>query len=410
MTPVLPRIRHDIEITPVQFDGRRVLCLRDPQGISPNVTLVSIEALDALRWMDGQHTILDIQAELSRRRGQLVFSDEIRALVEKLDQELFLEGDRLQAKRQAIEEEFRNLTVRPAAFANLSYPAETGSLRKFLDDLFMPGEAGDRAAVAEPDREIESIIAPHIDLRVGGPCYVPAYRALKMQSRATTLILLGTSHYGTGELFVATTKDFETPLGTLQTDRGLLFDLERRLGRSLTRQESLHRTEHSLEFQAIFLKYIWGDRPLRIVPILVTSFHRFIASGDRPLTDPEIASFVHAIKGLADDRGDSVGFVAGADLAHVGPKFGDSFAAQSRLTEIESEDRALLEYATRVDAEEFFDSLAMTGDDRKVCGFPPIYTLLACSSAHAGQLLQYDQWSEEPTSSAVTYASLALYR
>ena len=81
MIPVLPRLRLDIDITPAQIDGRRVLLLRDPQGISPEIMAVSIEALDVLRCMDGQHTILDIQAELSRQRGQLVFSDEIRALV-----------------------------------------------------------------------------------------------------------------------------------------------------------------------------------------------------------------------------------------------------------------------------------------------------------------------------------------
>ena len=47
--------------------------------------------------------------------------------------------------------------------------------------------------------------------------------------------------------------------------------------------ELTHRTEHSIEFQVVFLQYLLGGRrEFSIVPILVGSFHDLMESGDRP--------------------------------------------------------------------------------------------------------------------------------
>jgi AmmeMemoRadiSam system protein B len=37
-----------------------------------------------------------------------------------------------------------------------------------------------------------------------------------------------------------------------------------------------HKPEHSIELELPFLQYIRGNSPFTIVPILVTSFHRFM--------------------------------------------------------------------------------------------------------------------------------------
>jgi AmmeMemoRadiSam system protein B len=97
----------------------------------------------------------------------------------------------------------------------------------------------------------------------------------------------------------------------------------------------------------------------------------------------------------------------GADLAHIGLKFGDPFAAQGILPRIEQEDLAMLQTVEAVDTAGFFDSISRDDDQRKICGFPPICTFLASVEATSGTLLKYEQWSEESTQSAVTYASMA---
>jgi hypothetical protein len=98
--------------------------------------------------------------------------------------------------------------------------------------------------------------------------------------------------------------------------------------------------------------------------------------------------------------------VAGADLAHVGPRFGDAEpVSRARLAQIEAEDRALLSLVTGVDAGGFFTAVAVDGDSRRTCGLSPIYALLATLPAGRGRLLRYGQWPDPQ--GTVTFASVA---
>jgi predicted class III extradiol MEMO1 family dioxygenase len=56
-----------------------------------------------------------------------------------------------------------------------------------------------------------------------------------------------------------------------------------------------------------------------------------------------------------------------------------------------------------------FRSIAEDDDQRRVCGYPPIYMTLRCIDNPQGKLLQYRQWSDMNAGAAVTYAALALY-
>src|SRR5260370_34134446 len=111
------------------------------------------------------------------------------------------------------------------------------------------------------------------------------------------VVILGTSHYGGGpELFSATRKNYATPLGAVQTDRGFIDRLAARYEGDLFADEQLHRGEHSIEFQALFLAYALGARGYQIVPVLVSSVHEMVASGIEPSRDPRVASFVDALR------------------------------------------------------------------------------------------------------------------
>jgi len=112
------------------------------------------------------------------------------------------------------------------------------------------------------------IVSPHIDPPRGGWCYAWAYVALAA-APVRTVLLLGVAHSGPPEPFVLTRKSFQTPLGVLAVDEAAVAELESRVG-DLTRWELVHRSEHSLEFQVIFLQHALADRPVRIVPLLVS--------------------------------------------------------------------------------------------------------------------------------------------
>ena len=102
--------------------------------------------------------------------------------------------------------------------------------------------------------------------------------------------------------------------------------------------------------------------------------------------------------------------VAGADLAHVGRRFGDpSGPTEQSLREVEREDRLFLDLAAAGDAEGIFRSIAADSDRRRVCGYPPIYMTLRCIDRPEGKLLQYRQWSDLAAGSSVTYAALAFF-
>jgi MEMO1 family protein len=402
-----PKLR-PIEAFPVNLGGREVVCLRDPAHLTSGAVFVPREALFILAHFDGQHSILDIQEAYTRQSGELLFSDTIKAFIAKLDEHLLLDNARFQAFKRQVIAEFRTSPSRPAAHAGEAYEADPIQLEAQLASYFAHPEGPGHAPPAADDGMTGGILAPHIDPRRGGPCFAWAYNPLRRVS-ADLFIVFGTAHQPTSVPFPLTLKDFETPLGLVETDKDFVRALARRYPTDLLGDELAHRTEHSIEFQALFLRYVLGPtRSFRIVPILVGSFHECVERGINPAEMPHIADFIRIIREVGAERGEPVCYIVGGDLAHVGMKFGDQEPlTPAFLTQVAREDQKLLAAAVRVDAEGFFRVIAAHHDRRRICGFPPTYMLLSTMDAAAGTLLKYDQAIEPATQSMVSYASVA---
>jgi AmmeMemoRadiSam system protein B len=159
----------------------------------------------------------------------------------------------------------------------------------------------------------------------------------------------------------------------------------------------------------VFLSYLFqGKRDKSIVPILCGSFHKMIASHTSPMNNGHVAEFVAAVKQAVANSGKKVCYIAGADLAHVGPRFGDSQPVSDGLLRIvESDDLLMLEKLESVDAEGFFANIEADMDRRKICGLSPIYTMLNVMEASSGKLLKYQYWPDP--SGTVSFASMAFY-
>ena len=261
-------------------------------------------------------------------------------------------------------------------------------------------------SAAAPQTRVRALIAPHIDFHRGGSTYGWAYREILERSDADLYVVLGTCHAGMPDPFAVTLKPYDTPLGAVPVDREFYDGLARRAGQDLLASEPAHRTEHSIEFQAVMLQHVVGRRrPFAILPVLASYLHESLWSGGAPDADPRIRRFVDALRETMAASGRRVCLVAGVDLAHVGPRFGDREPnTAASLARVERDDRAMLESVVGGDARGFYAGVAADHDARRICGLSPIYTLLRLLPEAPGRLVRYTQWPDPE--GAVTFCAV----
>ena len=400
--PVLRRV----EVFPVDLGGRRGLVLRDPEEIADEPLIVTMEAARILMQIDGTRTIAEI-AEASRLTAgtstPVSSLGEIRDFIADLDRRLFLDGPRVEARIAQIRRAWDQSSIRPAYHAGSAYPIDAASLRGTLDELVSAGHSGSR----DPDgRSLSAIMAPHIDLRVAGNTYGAAFRPLAA-SDADLIIILGVAHYGRGAFFTTTAKDFETPIGMIETDRDLIDAWQQAAPLPLADEEWSHRTEHSIEFPALFLRHLI-DREFTIVPVLCGAAEPHLANGIAPTGDPAIAESLEALSQAVRASGRKAVYLLSVDLAHMGPKFGDPEPiGDDRAAEIRRLDHEMLDTVARFDRDSFTEMMVADGNTRNVDAVSGIFCLMELLGDARGELLAYAQNRQTDTGSVVTFASMA---
>ena len=398
-----PRLRA-VEAFPVEQNGQRYVALRDPAGYVAEVIMLPVDLVEVLALFDGEHPIATIQAELLQRHGEQVARASLEQLIGELDAHGFLDSPAFARRRAAIDDAFLGAPRRPASHAGGAYPDDPTELRSRMDGFFTspqgPGAVGDFQGGG-----VGGLIAPHIDFHRGGPAYAWAYRDLAERCDADLFVIFGTCHAGMADPFALTRKDYDTPLGPARVDQEVVEALAARAGQDCFGSELAHRNEHSIEFQAVFLNYLYGGRrDIRIVPVLTSFAHEALARGQRPDDDPRVGRFLEALGELAGS-GRRVAFIAGADLAHVGPRFGDPQpVSPAERGTIDREDREMLRAVQAGDAEGFFESVRRDGDRRRICGLSPIWALLRATGGVGGTVRQYGQWPDPQA--VVTFASV----
>lgn len=385
-------------------DGRAIL-MQCPLGISPQPLLLVPAVGPLLSVFDGERSVDEIFAHFAPQGLQRPTLDELISL---LDAHLFLAGPRFFAAQQEHVEQFRALTVRPAALAGGAYPSAETALGALVDG-FLVSQSSQLTS-----GELTCLVAPHIDYRRGGKCYGQIYPYLA-DSNADTFILIGTSHQYSRQMFHLSAKDFESPLGKLPCDTDFVSRLAARFGTERAfRDEYLHRREHSLELQLPFISRV---RPgARIVPILVGSFHEAIESGRELERFDEYSAFVGACaETIQQERqeGRRVCFIAGVDMAHVGRHFGDESALTPEFMDrVAERDSRYLQAIQAHDLKALFAHVAEDQDARRICGFPTMYTVLdilkKLGDRVTCEVTHYDQAVDYQSDCAVTFAGLAL--
>ncbi|WP_435005969.1 AmmeMemoRadiSam system protein B [Tundrisphaera lichenicola] len=402
-----PRLR-PLSARRVDKFGESFVVLEDPMDLAPGPISIPLDCyLRFIRRFDGSSNLDEIASRVYRETGQRTSTQDLLGLVESLDRAMLLDGPNFAAYRRTYAEQ----VVRFSAHDGHSYAADPATLRAQLTRIFQhPDAAGlPSQRVEDGPGRLRGILCPHIDFGRGGSVYTWAYRELIERSGADIFVILGVAHQPCRHRFALTRKDFQTPLGLVPTNRELVDRIAETAGSHFFEDELAHRTEHSIEFQAVFLRFLLGDRrDFTIVPILVGSFHDLMESGSEPMDDPEVARMIEALRLVGASPARRVVFVGAIDLCHVGPEFGDRGPVDdSTLASVESFDRMMLDHATRLDAPGWFRKAAAIGNRWRVCGLAATYTMLQAIGPCRGRFLRYEQSIDPARTCCVSFASVA---
>ena len=391
-----------MDLIPSPMAERPGLVIRDPMRFSDAIVIVPWEIAPSLECFDGEHTQLDLKAELARRTGSVDVSRLQEDLYQALSQSGFLEDEAFARVREERLQTFQDAEVRESAHAGSAYPTDPEELDKTMQGYIDPCE---RAAECDG---IVGIAAPHVSPFGGWQSYRAAYSQLAPDLADRTFVVLGTSHYGEPDKFGLTRKSFETPLGRTATAVEVVNELEARAPGAVGMEDYCHAVEHSIEFQVLFLQWLFGPG-IRVVPVLCGSFFRAFETHDRPEQDEHVARFLGALGELAARGSKRLVWVLGVDMAHIGRRYGDRVPARANrghLVEVAARDAARNERIAVGDARGFWDLVRENKDDLRWCGSSPIYTFLYAVPGVEGTVHRYEQWNIDEAS-VVSFAGIS---
>lgn len=222
-----------------------------------------------------------------------------------------------------------------------------------------------RANKEENSQFLKSIIVPHAGYRFCGNTAANAFINID-PNKYSRLVVLGPSHHASFEgCGLSPFSIFETPFGDIPMDLETKENLLNKRGSHFfTLPQSIDIKEHSIEMEMPFLKYIFGDKKLKVLPIMVgntdLNINREIGSYLYPLyEDPETL------------------FVISSDFCHWGKNFEYTFYNKnfSNIWEsIQDLDKQALDIIGEMDSEKFDKYFKKTKNT--ICGRNPISIIL----------------------------------
>lgn len=405
-----PAMRH-VNLDPIEHEGEQLFALSDPMHIVEETLVLAPAGAFIAMHLDGHHSVEAIQAKAMEQFGVEEFPIEaIDEIIRQLDEFGFMDTQAFEEIYEALVEDFRTRDTRPAFLAGKSYPEDADELRTFLDEQFTREGSVERSLAKSLGEglPLAGLFAPHIDLHRGGHSYSHAYDALFASGKPDTVIIFGVAHMAEPVPYILTRKHFETPFGTMKTNTTIVDRLSKACTWDPFEFELCHRTEHSIEFQVLMLSYLYGP-DVTIVPILTSYFGEGSVCVEGEDAQP-IHRFLDECRAVVEESGGKTTVIAGVDLAHIGPCFGDDFEIDDDdIAYAEERDREDLAHVISMDTSAFFRSVMRDDNERHVCGYKAMYSAMWTleGTATEGEMLHHDH-AHDPSGGVVTFASLAL--
>ncbi len=393
-----PRLRPHLQVlrAPDQF------VLVDHLGLAKPTALTSFETV-LVQALDGKRSLHDLQAEAAPWFGEHATLERVADFVRRLDEGRFLDTPNFRAIADG--------PVRPPRCIGC-YPADPQGIRDQLAALFTHPDGPGLPRPPQPDPAFRAALVPHMDYHRGSVTYAWGFKEVFEKSAASLFVIVGTSHYSRRR-FTLTRKHFESPLGVLPTDQTFIDRVVSCYGDGLFDDEWLaHFPEHSIEVEAVFLQYLYaGKRDIRIVPLVVGSFHDCVQTGETPAARDDIGRMIDALRRAEAAMNEPVCWIISGDLAHIGPKFnrGEELT-DALLARSHANDQAIIQQAEAANALGYFRAIAHEGDARNICGLPPTYVTLEAIRPQSGKLLHYGRHIAPDRHESVSFASMAFYR
>ena len=401
MNDTVPAVRRDLEFLPVQHEGRQLIVIRDHLGLVKEGRAVELPLYQFMTLLDGTTSVRDIQMTLMRQRGgMLVGTDEVVGILTHLDESFLLDSDGYRRARDQIVNRFTAEKVRPCSHCGNAYPDNPKELGNMLDDIL-----NNQPPIPAPDGKVTALVAPHIDLKVGKKVYASAGQMLRYTT-PSRVVILGVGHQMGGHLFSLTEKDFETPFGIIENEKSLVGPLRDAGGDMVAANDFAHRSEHSIEFQVIFLQHVLKGSDFTILPILCGFTPTHLTEYSRKAYLEKTGPFLEEMKKILTEAGHETLLLAGVDFSHIGPKFGHDSPADALKGRSEAHDKNLLQHLSAMNPDHFWEESASVEDQYNVCGFSALACLLEILPPGKGRILDYQIWHEAATRSAVSFAAM----
>ncbi len=408
----------------VEHQGQRYLHLRDPLGLSDKTVLVPQQVAPLLALCDGTRDVEALKAAMALRTGVQLTESQIGELLAGLESVYAFENGAFQQASADALRSYREATHRKPSHADLVYPADPDELRTTLDDYVArargDGKAAPEGSVSKqpdptparsPTARLTGVVSPHIDFERGWQTYAQLWDGCKPELEEIDLaIIIGTDHSGGLGAITPTRQSYATPYGVLPTAVEIVDGLADALGiENAFREELHHVNEHSIELAAVWFHHFLGGRNCPVVGVLCGSYQHFVSGEANAAEDEGIGAAAAYLSGVAAGRRALV--IAAADLAHVGPAFGDPAAIDPvGRADVAARDAKSVSAICDGDAAGFLALSTAEGDSRKICGLPPIYLALRVLGDAVGESVGYAQCHADSNGgSLVSIAAVRLY-
>ena len=397
----LPKLR-PLNIRWITWQGQPVLSLSDPLRLTGGTALVPQAVVPLLALCDGTRDPDALRAGYLLRTGSNILPSQVDALIQSLDEAMLLDSPRFRKVLRETEEAYRAAPFRTPALAGGGYPEDPDELLDVMNAYCREAEA---VAEGSPGGVV-GVVSPHIDYTRGWRTYAQTWLSLRdAVEDAELVIILGTDHSGSPGSLTLTRQSYATPWGTLPTETRIVDRLADVLGEESAFAEEVHHVgEHSIELAAVWLHYMAGREPKRVLPVLCGAHEPLLES-----RDGEGTNVWRAIELMAEEaRGGSTLVVAAGDLSHVGPAFGDSAPLDTRAkARIRSSDEGWLSAACTGGSPGLREHILGEGDPTRICGAAPIHFMVDMLREARGTVVAYDQCpADEKFGSLVSVAGV----
>lgn len=388
---VRPALRR-IHPVPLQKDNQVFLGLQDPLMLQGQMMVVPPPAFQVMQLFNGERSVEEICKTIGAADPK-----PLQDLIAKLDEFGLLWGPTCDALEARKKEEL---------YANGAFPATTtrmlgedpavirAQLEKWLDE----------AEDAELDGPIAGIVACHLDYARGHPVYAASYRAIAKRKRPDRVVLLGSNHFGLGDGAVVSDLGYDSPLGRVPADAGVIGRMRAASGDKLFKDILDLLPEHSIQLQLPWIQHLFGEVPVVAALVPDPNVGLFADDGARMGTEDFISLLSAA---LAAEGGDTL-VIASADLSHAGPAFGEPAPVDAkRRKDVEALDRSLM-HAYIAEAGGFVAKVRELKNPTRWTSVGALYAAARLTKPTAIELIDYRQAVDEQGNGLVSGASMAL--